>query len=66
MELYTQNRVIYILEEVFFSHFKIVILWYHFNYRLVDDDCYPYVGESGRCKVHRTDTLSSVSTYKLN
>lgn len=27
---------------------------------LVDDDCYPYVGESGRCKVRRSDTLSSV------
>lgn len=28
--------------------------------RLVDDQCYPYEAQSSRCKVRRTDTLSSV------
>lgn len=29
------------------------------NFRLVDDECYPYVGETSRCKVKRYDTLKS-------
>lgn len=30
-----------------------------FGNRLVDNDCYPYTGVAGHCKVRRTDTLSS-------
>lgn len=27
---------------------------------MVDDECYPYIGVSDRCKVHRQDTLRSL------
>lgn len=30
-----------------------------FSFRLVDDACYPYIGQPGHCKVRHYDSLSS-------
>lgn len=35
------------------------LLKIHFFISLVDDECYPYSAEASRCKIRRTDTLSS-------
>lgn len=34
--------------------------FYNLYFSLVDDDCFPYIAGSNKCKIRRSDTLTSV------